>query len=137
MKADQLARAEGLEIIGIWHSHPDHPARPSETDRAISTLSRITVNAAPRELLVRIPGIGVRSVDRMLKIRRWSALRLEDLRKLRVPLKKCLPFVITADHNPAKLGLDHDALRASLAPAPKQLELVFVAAKSSAISGEV
>jgi proteasome lid subunit RPN8/RPN11 len=23
-----------LEIIGIWHSHPDHPARPSETDRA-------------------------------------------------------------------------------------------------------
>ena len=34
MKADQSARAEGLEIIGIWHSHPDHPARPSETDRA-------------------------------------------------------------------------------------------------------
>lgn len=34
MKADQAARADGLEIVGIWHSHPDHPARPSETDRA-------------------------------------------------------------------------------------------------------
>jgi proteasome lid subunit RPN8/RPN11 len=31
--ADREARAEGLEIVGIWHSHPDHPARPSETDR--------------------------------------------------------------------------------------------------------
>lgn len=31
---DEGARAEGLEIVGIWHSHPDHPAVPSETDRA-------------------------------------------------------------------------------------------------------
>ncbi len=31
---DESARAEGLEIVGVWHSHPDHPARPSETDRA-------------------------------------------------------------------------------------------------------
>ncbi len=31
--ADRNARAEGLEIVGVWHSHPDHPARPSETDR--------------------------------------------------------------------------------------------------------
>lgn len=34
LKADTRARADGLEIVGIWHSHPDHPARPSETDRA-------------------------------------------------------------------------------------------------------
>ena len=32
--ADAQARRDGLEIVGIWHSHPDHPARPSETDRA-------------------------------------------------------------------------------------------------------
>jgi proteasome lid subunit RPN8/RPN11 len=31
--ADQDAFAEGLEIIGVWHSHPDHFARPSELDR--------------------------------------------------------------------------------------------------------
>jgi len=29
-------RGEGLEIIGFYHSHPDHPARPSETDRRIA-----------------------------------------------------------------------------------------------------
>jgi proteasome lid subunit RPN8/RPN11 len=22
-----------MEVVGIWHSHPDHPAQPSETDR--------------------------------------------------------------------------------------------------------
>ena len=30
--ADFEARGDGLEIVGIWHTHPDHPARPSETD---------------------------------------------------------------------------------------------------------
>jgi len=30
------ARAEGLEIIGYYHTHPDHPARPSETDRRVA-----------------------------------------------------------------------------------------------------
>ncbi len=30
--ADEAARREGLDIVGIWHTHPDHPARPSETD---------------------------------------------------------------------------------------------------------
>ncbi len=33
MRTDAAARDEGLEIVGIWHSHPDHPAMPSETDR--------------------------------------------------------------------------------------------------------
>ena len=33
LAADREARAEGLDIVGIWHSHPDHPARPSATDR--------------------------------------------------------------------------------------------------------
>jgi proteasome lid subunit RPN8/RPN11 len=33
LAADEKARAAGLELVGCWHSHPDHPARPSETDR--------------------------------------------------------------------------------------------------------
>lgn len=32
-EADDYARSKGLEIIGIYHSHPDHPSRPSEFDR--------------------------------------------------------------------------------------------------------
>jgi proteasome lid subunit RPN8/RPN11 len=33
LKADREAGNAGLEIIGIYHSHPDHPSRASETDR--------------------------------------------------------------------------------------------------------
>jgi proteasome lid subunit RPN8/RPN11 len=34
LEADRVAREENMEVLGVWHSHPDHPALPSETDRA-------------------------------------------------------------------------------------------------------
>ena len=33
LAAEEEAHALGLDVVGVWHSHPDHPARPSETDR--------------------------------------------------------------------------------------------------------
>jgi proteasome lid subunit RPN8/RPN11 len=33
LRADRTARAHGLDIVGCYHSHPDHPAQPSERDR--------------------------------------------------------------------------------------------------------
>ena len=36
LRADALARARHWDIVGIWHTHPDHPARPSITDRALA-----------------------------------------------------------------------------------------------------
>ncbi len=30
--ADRSARSRGLDVVGFWHSHPDHPARPSQFD---------------------------------------------------------------------------------------------------------
>ncbi|MCI0400552.1 MAG: M67 family metallopeptidase [Gammaproteobacteria bacterium] len=36
LSADQEAKRRGLEIVGIWHSHPEHPAQPSETDRTLA-----------------------------------------------------------------------------------------------------
>jgi proteasome lid subunit RPN8/RPN11 len=33
MQAEREARARNLDIIGFYHSHPDHPARPSDYDR--------------------------------------------------------------------------------------------------------
>jgi proteasome lid subunit RPN8/RPN11 len=32
VRADRDARARDLDIVGFWHSHPDHPARPSQFD---------------------------------------------------------------------------------------------------------
>ncbi|HIK44598.1 MAG TPA: M67 family metallopeptidase [Leptolyngbyaceae cyanobacterium M65_K2018_010] len=36
LKVQRSARSQGLEIIGIYHSHPDHPAVPSECDRRLA-----------------------------------------------------------------------------------------------------
>src|SRR5260370_31007516 len=33
MKGEKLAREKGLDVIGVFHSHPDHPDKASETDR--------------------------------------------------------------------------------------------------------
>ncbi|WP_346292580.1 M67 family metallopeptidase [Sphaerothrix gracilis] len=36
LTAQRQARDRGLNIIGIYHSHPDHPAEPSECDRQLA-----------------------------------------------------------------------------------------------------
>ncbi len=64
----------------------------------------LDVNRASREQLLRVPGMGVRSVDRILLARRHRRLRLDDLRRLRLSLAKVAPFVVTADH--VSRGLD-------------------------------
>ena len=98
----------------------------------------VDLNRAPKEWLLRVPGLGTRGVARLLQIRRWKSIRLEDLLRLRLSLKKCLPFIITSDHHPARLDdLDSTRLRARLAPAPRQMQFEFHAAARSASSGEV
>jgi proteasome lid subunit RPN8/RPN11 len=37
------AEARGLRLLGFWHSHPDHPARPSETDRRFAWEGLLTL----------------------------------------------------------------------------------------------
>jgi proteasome lid subunit RPN8/RPN11 len=32
IKAEREAEARGLDVVGFWHTHPDHPARPSQYD---------------------------------------------------------------------------------------------------------
>ena len=76
----------------------------------------VDVNAAPRELLLRVPGVGVRNVDRILAIRRHHALTTSDMHKLRVNWKSAAPFVLTGDHNPAVRKLDSVGLRKSVQP---------------------
>lgn len=49
--AEKEARAKGLDILGFYHSHPDHPARPSDFDRehALPWYSYIIVSVAHGE----------------------------------------------------------------------------------------
>ena len=81
----------------------------------------VDVNRASKEDLLRIPGLGTRNVKRILAARRWHRIRTEDLARLRIPLRRTLPFIITADHTPSLL--DAVDLRDRTAPARAQTDL--------------
>ncbi len=87
----------------------------------------IDINRSPLEMLYRIPGLGVRNAKRIVRLRRHHAITLEDLIKLRVNLKKTMPFMICTNHHPARLELSSSELRAKFAPPPTQLEMDFTA----------
>lgn len=88
----------------------------------------VDVNAAPKEALLRVPGIGYRNVDRIVRIRRYHRLTLDDLRKLHVRLGLASQFVVAADHLPAATaGTSH-------APEASQLDLF---AATSALTGSL
>ena len=61
----------------------------------------VDLNRAPRELLLRVPGLGVKAVDRLLAARRTRRVRDTDLKRLHVPLRKVLPFVLADGHRPS------------------------------------
>jgi putative DNA modification/repair radical SAM protein len=95
----------------------------------------VDLNRAPKSSLLRIPGLGVRNVKRILAMRRLHRIRLDDLVRLRVNVKRALPFVTTIDHNPHVLSLDSLDLRARTSFDRGQLSLFD--ASRSAITGEL
>ena len=82
----------------------------------------VDVNRAPKEMLLRVPGLGVHAVGRILTSRRWRRLSLADVARLTVSIAKLRPFIITEDWRPVALS-DKADLRALVAPKVEQLEL--------------
>lgn len=83
----------------------------------------VDVNAAPRELLLRVPGLGVRAVERILAARRSGGLRLADVARLSGGgVTRARPFIVTADWRPTAL-LDEAHLRRRLVPAARPVQL--------------
>jgi putative DNA modification/repair radical SAM protein len=82
----------------------------------------VNVNTASREVLLRVPGLGVRAVNRIIKARRHTTLRLGDLARLSTGVKRLLPFVVTPDHRPGGLT-DRIDLRRRLVEPDRQLSL--------------
>jgi len=81
----------------------------------------IDLHSAPREMLLRVPGLGVKAVQRLLAARRVRRIRVDDLKRLNVPLQKVLPFVVVDGHRPAP-DLDRADLPDRLTP-PRQASL--------------
>ena len=83
----------------------------------------VDVNRAPRELLLRVPGLGTKAVARILASRRHRTLRLDDVARLTASLAKVRPFICTTDWRPTFLT-DRADLKVLVAPkSEQQLEL--------------
>lgn len=97
----------------------------------------VDINRASKSLLLRIPGIGVRNVSRILNIRRYHRIRLEDLVRLRVTLSRAKWFITTADHNPDVLKLDRANLPDAFRRADLQPTLFVQPQPATVIMGEL
>ncbi len=126
-QADWLMRFYGFQAAEL--TTPDAPDLPLDKDPKLAWALRhreffpVDVNKASRPALLRIPGIGVRNVDRILQVRRYRALTLEDLAKLKISVAKSKFFISTADHNPAAHQIDSPRLPSKFVPQPQQLAL--------------
>ncbi|MBN1840028.1 MAG: putative DNA modification/repair radical SAM protein [Campylobacterales bacterium] len=54
----------------------------------------IDINTAPKEVMIRIPGLGIRSILKILQARRFKTLSFEDLTQLKISLKKARYFIV-------------------------------------------
>ncbi len=128
-QADWLMRFYGFTAPEIAGAAPDGMLDLAVDPKLAWALANralfpVDVNRADRETLLRVPGLGVRSVGRILQVRRHRTLRLEDVARLTRSLDKVRPFIVALDWTPGGLT-DAADLKARLAPAraPEQLSL--------------
>lgn len=121
-QADWLLRFYGYqaEEITAHNSMLDLELDP-KTAWAVANRQRfpVDINRAEREMLLRVPGMGPSSVLKILKARRLRRIRLDDLARMRLPIKRMLPFILLADHQPGAV-LDARDLRMQLISTPQQ-----------------
>ncbi|MEJ6391952.1 putative DNA modification/repair radical SAM protein [Gymnodinialimonas sp. 2305UL16-5] len=83
----------------------------------------VDVNRASREMLLRVPGLGAISVQRILSARRHRALRYEDVKAVGANMKNAKAFILAEGWSPRGMT-DAAALRQRFAPPAEQLRLL-------------
>lgn len=143
-QADFLLRFYGFEADEILTEQNPHldPLLDPKCNWALHNLDSypVEVNKADREMLLRVPGIGPRGADKIITARRMTTLNFDNLKKLRIVLKRAAYFItcsgkympgvrfepnfiyqnLIADtrRNPGALPFDTGGEQLSLFPAP-------------------
>lgn len=121
-QADWLLRFYGFashEILDEQHPHLDTEVDP-KSGWALRHLHLfpVEVNRADYEELLRVPGIGVRTAQRIIRARRQGHLTCDDLKKLGVVLTRARYFLTARGKYPGDISLDAVGLRDRLAKRP-------------------
>lgn len=127
-QSDWLMRFYGYQAEEVAQAAGADGMLPLDIDPKLAWALRfrdrfpVDVNRAPREVLLRVPGLGVKAVNALIAARRYRRLRLEDVGKVTVSLAKVRPFIVTLDWRPVLLA-DKADLSAWVKPQDRQLEL--------------
>ncbi len=127
-QSDWLMRFYGFEPQEVGQVTDDQGMLPLDIDPKLAWALKfrehfpVDVNRAPREALLRVPGLGVKAIDKLIASRRLRRLRLDDVARLTVSIVKVRPFIVAADWRPVNLT-DRADLVARLAAKTEQLEL--------------
>ena len=117
-QADWLLRYYGFEAKELLsEKHPNFNVfLDPKCDWALGHMEHfpVEINRAPYETLLRVPGIGVKSAQRIVKARRFSSLFFEDLKKIGVVLKRAVYFITCKGKTQYPLKMDEDFILRNL-----------------------
>lgn len=81
----------------------------------------VEINRADYQVLLRVPGIGVKSAQRIVKARRNGNLCFEDLKRIGVVLKRALYFITCSGHMMYKTKIEEDYITRNLLAVKEKL----------------
>jgi putative DNA modification/repair radical SAM protein len=113
-QADWLLRFYGFKANELLKENENFDLNfDPKTGWALSNLNEfpVEINKAPYETLLRIPGIGVTSALKILKIRRVHKLNFDDLKKLRIVLKRAKYFITCNGKYYADIPFNDDSIK--------------------------
>ncbi len=127
-QADWLTRFYGFAVSEITDVAPDGMLDLGVDPKMAWALAHrgsfpVDVNAAPRDMLLRVPGFGTKTVARIIASRAQRRLRFDDLIRIGAVMSKARPFVTAIGWTPGS-SLDAERLRERIAPRAEQLQLL-------------
>ncbi|MEM1328305.1 MAG: putative DNA modification/repair radical SAM protein [Bacteroidota bacterium] len=117
-QSDWLLRFYGFKVEEIVNAK--HPDLDLELDPKLAYALRnpqhfpVDINKAPYEMILRIPGIGVKSAKKIVAARKHRALRLEHLKKIGIVMKRAKYFMLTADPHFKEIDFYPEVVRQQL-----------------------
>lgn len=117
-QADWLMRCYGFtagEILDGRNLNLDLAVDPKAA-WALRNMDRfpVEVNRAPFEELLRVPGIGVRGVQKIVTVRKVKKIGFDDLKKLKVVVKRAQYFITVGGRYYGDTGIERDRIRRKL-----------------------
>ena len=128
------------EIVNDENPNLDEEVDP-KTFWALQNLQYfpMEINTVSKEELLRIPGIGARGVYKIIKARRFKSLDFEDLKKLKISIKRAKYFITCKGKYQKEVSFYKETIKEAIIKPPKKkiIQPSLFDMDYSAITGEL